>query len=114
MLRAEKEDLARFRKQIGKIHFRSIYGEAAMIMDICDLFTYGSQNRKAPFPAFYRFRWLFPAGWYVATRSRDVLAVSYKVSDFTSIVYKRQLTTDHYLAGMFLPALDLAGKKSTV
>ena len=112
MLRAEKEDLARFRKQIGKIHFRSIYGEAAMIMDVCDLFTYGSRNRKVMFPAFYRFRWLFPAGWYVATRSRDVLAVSYKVSDFTSIVYnKRQLTTDHYLAGMFLPALDLAGKK---
>ena len=45
MLRAEKEDLARFRKQIGKIHFRSIYGEAAMIMDVCDLFTYGSRNR---------------------------------------------------------------------
>ena len=109
----QQNQLTDFRKRMKTVHLHAVYGEAVMGMDICDLFTYGraSGQGESASPALYDYRWLFPAGWYLLTRSRSVLAEHYKVSELTSIVYKRQRVPATLLSDMMLPGLDAAGKR---
>jgi len=65
-----------------------------------------------PTPGLYDLRWLFPAGWYQLTRARGILAESYRTTDLSQVVYKRHTSdTAEHLAGIFLAALDSAGRK---
>lgn len=107
-LTRQRKLLSEHRKQMAGIHARAVYGEAVVAMDFCDLFVYGreSDDKDDLIPAFYGYRWLFPAGWYVLTGIRDCYAVNYRVSDFTRIPYKiknvREDSTAHYIAGHML------------
>jgi len=110
----QRAQLAEFRKRMKTVHLNAVFGEAALILDVCDLFAFGREaGQDGPAsPALYDYRWLFPAGWYVFTRSRCFLAGYYKVPEVTYIVYKKQATpVIGLLASMFLPTLDHAGKR---
>ena len=110
----QRAQLADFRKRMKTVHLNAVFGEAAMVLDLCDLFTYGraaGQDVSAS-PALYDYRWLFPAGWYVFTRSRCFLAGHYQVPEVTFIVNKQQtITVVGLFASMFVPTLDEAGRR---
>ena len=120
-LAGEQKRLAEFRKRMATVNYHALYGEAVMIMDACWLVASGSTGstspadpdlEMAPTPGLYGYRWLFPAGWYQLTRARGILAESYRTTDLSLVVYKRDLSdTAKQLAGLFLPALNSAGKK---
>ena len=116
----QRNRLAEFRRQMPGIHARAVYGEAVEAMDLCDMFIYGrpaeNPERDLTIPPFYPYRWLFPAGWFVFTRIRDVLAVNYPVPDFTRFPFNREKearlkSTAHRAAGMLLCAWEAAGNK---
>ncbi|MBO4647814.1 MAG: hypothetical protein J5806_06615, partial [Lentisphaeria bacterium] len=116
----QRNRLAEFRRQMPGIHARAVYGEAVEAMDICDMFSYGSPaidpERDLTIPPFYPYRWLFPAGWFVFTRIRDIFAVNYPVPDFTRIPFNQEKearlkSTAHRAAGMLLCAWEAAGNK---
>ena len=120
-LAGEQKRLAEFRKRMETVNYHALYGEAVMIMDACWLVASGSIGstspadpdlEMAPTPGLYEYRWLFPAGWYQLTRTRRILAESYRTTDLSLVVYKRDLSdTAKQLAGLFLPTLNSAGKK---
>ena len=115
-LAGEQKRLAEFRKRMATVNYHALYGEAVMIMDACWLVASGCsippEEDMSPTPGLYEYRWLFPAGWYQLTRTRGILAESYRTTDLSLVVYKRDLSdTAKQLAGLFLPALNSAGKK---
>ena len=115
-LSGERKRLADFRKRMETVNYHALYGEAVMIMDVCCMVASGCSappdKDMAPTPGLYGYRWLFPAGWYQLTRARGILAESYRTTDLSLVVYKRDpADTANCLAGLFLPTLDSAGKK---
>ncbi|MBE6374536.1 MAG: hypothetical protein E7055_21040 [Lentisphaerae bacterium] len=115
-LAEEQKRLADFRKRMETVNYHALYGEAVMIMDVCVIVASGCscppEKDMTPTPGLYDLRWLFPAGWYQLTRARGILAESYRTTDLSQVVYKRHTSdTAEHLAGIFLAALDSAGRK---
>ena len=120
-LAGERKRLADFRKRMKTVNYHALYGNAVEIMDVCCMIAFGSPGSTpqsdpdleiAPTPGLYGFRWLFPVWWYQLTRARRILAESYRTTDLSLVVYKRDLSdTAKQLAGLFLPGLNSAGKK---
>jgi len=125
-LSGQRQQLAEHRKQLSGIHTRTVSAEAVLALDLCDLVAYGRPAGRHPapehspaqdlaIPAFYRFRWLFPAAWYVCTGIRDCFAVNYRVSDFKQIRYEKKIVWEdssaHYYAGLLLVSGDITANK---
>ncbi|MBP5182076.1 MAG: hypothetical protein J6331_03495 [Lentisphaeria bacterium] len=113
-LRARKEELSSFRKEMKVIFFRALYGDAVMMMDLCDTFSYGcpEQEDLSSMPALYPLRFLFPAGWYLCTQARKILADFYvDAVNGDSPVYKREISFADVLVHSFVSGADMWGIK---
>jgi len=106
-----REQLAACRRELVKIHSRAVYAEAVGAMELCDRFAFGitGQDPHAR-QGLYSWRWVFPAGWYVFTRSRDVLAQAYKAEGLSRLPYKEEHSTVHFLPRVLLSGLEVSGR----
>ena len=113
-----KQHLEQLLAVLPKLHRQYIYGEAAMGIDCTELIAHGQNVKTSPkeqdsfIPAMHPYRWLSPALWYTMTRSKQVLAASYKVNDFTEVDDLHKDFSDvNFLGRMLLPALQSSGER---
>ena len=110
-LRELHGQLTACRRELTKIHARSVYAEAVGAMELCDRFAHGitGQDRNDR-QGLYSWRWVFPAGWYVFTRSRDILAQAYRAEGLSRLPYKEERSTVHFLPRILLSGLEVSGR----
>ncbi|MBO4304698.1 MAG: hypothetical protein J6A21_08960 [Lentisphaeria bacterium] len=113
-LRARREELSFFRKEMKETLLRAVYAEAVTAMDLCDTFSYGcpEQEDLSSIPALYPLRFLFPAGWYLCTQARKILADFYvDAVNGDSPVYEREISFADLLVHSFVSGVDMWGIK---
>ena len=112
-LKRERESLDRSVAELQRVHRQSIYGEAVLALDACEMAAHGSRiSPRQYLPGLYPLRWLLPAAWETMTRNRKSLIAYFLIDDLTKAVPPEGMPArENKLARLLIPALARAGKR---